>query len=225
MPRILIVEDEPAISYGLELDLKTEGYEVELVEDGETAVRRGREGAFDVIVLDLMLPKKDGFEVCRELRRGGIRTPILMLTARSQEAEKVMGLDLGADDYVTKPFSPKELRARVRALLRRGAGDEAEEPYRFSDVEVDFARGEVRRGGTVVEMTPLEFKLLGAFVKNRGRVLSRSRLLDLVWGPGTFVTDRVVDNYIVTLRRKLEPEPALPRLLMNVRGQGYRFDG
>jgi DNA-binding response OmpR family regulator len=225
MPRILIVEDEPAISFGLELDLKTEGYDVELVDDGEAAVRRGREGGFDLIVLDLMLPKKDGFEVCRELRRGGARTPILMLTAKSQEAEKVMGLDLGADDYVTKPFSPKELRARIRALLRRGAAEEAEDRYSFSDVEVDFVRGEVRRGGKALDMTPLEFRLLGTFVKNRGRVLSRDRLLDLVWGAGTYVTQRVVDNYIVTLRKKLEPEPAAPRLLVNVRGQGYRFDG
>jgi DNA-binding response OmpR family regulator len=225
MSRILIVEDERAISFGLELDLKTEGYDVEVVEDGETAVRRGREGSFGLIVLDVMLPKKDGFEVCRELRRSSIHTPILMLTAKSQEAEKVMGLDLGADDYLTKPFSPKELRARIRALLRRGPAETSEKPYCFSDVEVDFTRGEVRRNGTVVEMTPLEFKLLGAFVKNRGRVLSRDRLLDLVWGTGTFVTERVVDNYIVTLRRKLEPEPGAPRFLVNVRGQGYRFDG
>jgi DNA-binding response OmpR family regulator len=225
MRRILIVEDEPAIAFGLEVDLKTEGYEVEVVEDGEAGARRGREGRFDLIVLDVMLPGKDGFEVCRELRRGGLKTPILLLTAKSQEAEKVMGLDLGADDYVTKPFSPKELRARVRALLRRGAAEDAGEVCRFSDVEVDFARGEVRRGRGVVEMTPLEFKLLGAFVKNRGRVLSRDKLLDLVWGAGTFVTERVVDNYIVTLRKKLEPEPAEPRFLVNVRGQGYRFDG
>jgi DNA-binding response OmpR family regulator len=225
MPRILIVEDEPAISFGLELDLKTDGYDVEIVEDGESAARRGREGAFEVIVLDVMLPKKDGFEVCRELRRAGIKTPVLMLTAKSQEAEKVMGLDLGADDYLTKPFSPKELRARIRALLRRGAAEASEKPYCFSDVEVDFVRGEIRRHGAIVEVTPLEFKLLAAFVRNRGRVLSRDRLLDLVWGTGTFVTERVVDNYIVTLRKKLEPEPRAPRFLMNVRGQGYRFDG
>jgi DNA-binding response OmpR family regulator len=225
MPRILIVEDEPAISFGLEVDLKTEDYDVELVEDGEAGVRRGREGAFDLIVLDVMLPKKDGFDVCRELRRGGVKTPILLLTAKSQEAEKVMGLDLGADDYVTKPFSPKELRARIRALLRRGAAEGQDERYCFSDVEVDFARGDIRRGGSVVEVTPLEFKLLGAFIKNRGRVLSRDRLLDLVWGADTYVTQRVVDNYIVTLRKKLEPEPAAPRFLVNVRGQGYRFDG
>lgn len=225
MPRILIVEDEPAISFGLELDLKTEGYDVEIVEDGESAVCRGREDAFALIVLDVMLPKKDGFEVCRELRRAGIKTPVLMLTAKSQEAEKVMGLDLGADDYLTKPFSPKELRARIRALLRRGAAEEAEKSYCFRDVEVDFVRGEIRRSGLVVELTPLEFKLLAAFVRNRGRVLSRDRLLDLVWGAGTFVTERVVDNYIVTLRKKLEPEPRAPRFLVNVRGQGYRFDG
>jgi DNA-binding response OmpR family regulator len=225
MPRILIVEDEPAISFGLELDLKTEDYEVEVVEDGEAGARRGREGTFDLILLDVMLPKKDGFEVCRELRRGGVKTPILLLTAKSQEAEKVMGLDLGADDYVTKPFSPKELRARIRALLRRGADEAPPERYCFGDAYVDFARGEVRRDGQVVEMTPLEFKLLVVFVKNPGRVLSRDRLLDLVWGAGTFVTQRVIDNYIVTLRKKLEPEPAPPRFFVNVRGQGYRFDG
>jgi DNA-binding response OmpR family regulator len=224
MPRILIVEDEPAISFGLDLDLKSEGYDVEVVEDGEAAVQRGREGGFDLIVLDLMLPKKDGFEVCRELRRSGLEMPILMLTARSQDAEKVMGLDLGADDYVTKPFSPRELAPDPR-MLRRAAPEEQQERYGFSDVEVDFGRGEVRRGGKCVDMTPLEFKLLGAFVKNRGRVLSRDRLLDLVWGRDTYVTQRVVDNYIVTLRKKLEPEPAEPRFLVNVRGQGYRFDG
>jgi len=225
MPRILIVEDEPAISFGLELDLKTEDYEVELVEDGEAGLRRAREGAFDLILLDVMLPKKDGFDVCRELRRAGIKTPILLLTAKSQEAEKVMGLDLGADDYVTKPFSPKELRARIRALLRRGAEENQQERYCFNDVEVDFARGEIRRGGEVVEMTPLEFKLLVAFVRSRGRVLSRDQLLDLVWGADTFVTQRVIDNYIVSLRKKLEPEPTVPRVFVNVRGQGYRFDG
>lgn len=225
MPRILIVEDEPAISFGLQVDLQTEDYDVELAEDGEAGVRRGREGAFDLIVLDVMLPKKDGFDVCRELRRGGVKTPILLLTAKSQEAEKVMGLDLGADDYVTKPFSPKELRARIRALLRRGADEAQGEQYCFGDVEVDFARGEVRRSGEVVEMTPLEFRLLVAFAKNRGRVLSRDRLLDLAWGADTYVTERVIDNYIVTLRKKLEPEPAVPRFFVNVRGQGYRFDG
>ena len=224
MSRILIVEDEPAISYGLEVDFKKEGYDVEVVEDGETGLRRAAEGQFDLVVLDVMLPKRDGFEICRELRLGGNHTPILLLTARSQEAEKVIGLDLGADDYVTKPFSPMELRARVRALLRRGA-HESGELCRFGDVEVDVTRGEVRRGGRVVETTPLEFKLLCAFVKNRGRVMSRDRLIDTAWGVGTAVSERVVDNYIVTLRKKLEPVPGGPRYFVNVRGRGYRFDG
>lgn len=224
MSRILIVEDELAISYGLEVDFKKEGYEVEVAGDGETGLRRAAEGQFDLVVLDVMLPKRDGFEICRELRLSGNRTPILLLTARSQEVEKVIGLDLGADDYVTKPFSPMELRARVRALLRRGA-QESGELCRFGDVEVDVTRGEVRRARHVVETTPLEFKLLCAFVKNRGRVMSRDRLIDAVWGAGTAVSERVVDNYIVTLRKKLEPEPGEPRYFINVRGQGYRFDG
>jgi two-component system alkaline phosphatase synthesis response regulator PhoP len=225
MSRILIVEDDPAISFGLEVDLRTEGYEVELAADGEAGARRGKEGAFDLIVLDVMLPKKDGFDVCRELRRGGVTTPILLLTAKSQEAEKVMGLDLGADDYLTKPFSSKELRARLRALLRRAAPEATGELYRFADVELDQARGEVRRAGRPLDMTPLEYKLLCAFVRNRGRVMSRDKLIDEVWGHGNFVSERVVDNYIVTLRRKLEPDPSKPAFLVNVRGQGYRFDG
>jgi DNA-binding response OmpR family regulator len=222
--RILVVEDEPAIAFGLEADLKTEGYDVEVAGDGETATRRGREGKFDLILLDVMLPRKDGFEVCRELRRAGFKTPIILLTARSQEVEKVMGLEWGADDYVTKPFSPPELRARIKAVLRRTAGEE-EPAYRFGDAEVDFARCELRRDGKVVEITSLEFKLLAAFIRNRGRVLSRQRLLDEVWGPGMFITDRVVDNHIVALRKKIEPEPHAPRYLVNVRGLGYRFDG
>jgi len=224
MIRILVVEDEASICLALEDDLKMEGYEVEIVRDGETASRRAREQAFDLILLDVMLPGKDGFEVCRELRRAGLRTPILMLTAKTQEAEKVLGLELGADDYVTKPYSPRELRARIKALLRRAAG-ELPDVYRFGDVEVDFARYEVRRAGRRIELTPTEFKLLAAFVRRPGRVLTRDQLLDEVWGHGVFVTDRVVDNQITNLRKKIEPEPSRPRYLFNVRGVGYRFDG
>lgn len=224
MARILVVEDEPGIALGLEDDLKLEGYEVEVARDGETASRLARERPFDLILLDVMLPRKDGFEVCRELRRAGLRTPILMLTAKTQEAEKVLGLELGADDYVTKPFSPRELRARIKALLRRAAGD-MPELYRFGEVEVDFTRGELRRAGKPIEVTPLEFKLLTAFIRNRGRLLTRQQLLDEAWGPGTFVTDRVVDNQIVSLRRKIESEPGQPRYLVSMRGMGYRFDG
>jgi two-component system alkaline phosphatase synthesis response regulator PhoP len=224
MTRILVVEDEPGIALGLEEDLTLEGYGVEVVRDGEAAVRRAREGHFDLILLDVMLPRKDGFQVCRELRRGGIHTPIILLTARSQEAEKVLGLQLGADDYVTKPFSPLELRARIEAVLRRAAGVPAAETFRFGDVDVDFARCELRRGGQVVEITPVEFKLLATFIRNRGRVLSRQQLLDLVWTDAT-CGDRVVDTHVSNLRKKIEEQPAEPRYLASVRGMGYRFDG
>ena len=224
MKRILVVEDESSIAYGLQLDLQGEGYDVEIEADGKSALRRARSEAFDLILLDVMLPGKDGYEVCRELRRGGSKTPIIMLTARTQEAEKVMGLEIGADDYVTKPFSPRELRARVKAALRRGADDELP-VRRFGDAEVDFGRCELRRAGRPVELTALEFKLLAALVRNGGKVLSRDRLLDLVWGRGKFVTDRVVDNHIVTLRKKVEPDPSAPRYIISVRGMGYRFDG
>jgi two-component system alkaline phosphatase synthesis response regulator PhoP len=223
MKRILVVEDEPSIAFGLRLDLQNEGYAVDVEGDGERALERATRDAYDVILLDVMLPRKDGFEVCRDLRRAGCRTPIIMLTAKTQEAEIVMGLDQGADDYVTKPFSPRVLRARVKAALRRSDEGDAG-VYAFGDLEVDFGRGELRRGGRPVALTALEFKLLAAFVRHRGRLLNRGQLLDLVWGSDTFVTDRVVDNHVVTLRKKIEPDPVRPRYLLNVRGLGYRFD-
>src|SRR5262245_54103223 len=164
MTRILVVEDESGIALGLEDDLRLEGWDVELVADGAVASKRAREQQFDLILLDVMLPGKDGFDVCRELRRAGLQTPIIMLTAKAQEAEKILGLDLGADDYVTKPFSPKELRARIRAALRRKTESDKPNVYRFGDVEVDSARCELRRAGTVVETTATEFKLLSAFI-------------------------------------------------------------
>jgi DNA-binding response OmpR family regulator len=224
MVRILVVEDEPPLALGLEDDLKLEGYEVEVVRDGETASRRAQERPFDLIILDVMLPRKDGFEVCRELRRAGLRTPVILLTAKTQESDKVLGLELGADDYVTKPFSPRELRARVKAALRRAAG-EMPEIYRFGDLEMDFTRCELRRAGRAVEMTPIEFKLLAAFIRQRGHTLSRDKLLDEVWGRETFVTDRAVDTHITNLRKKIEPQPSEPQFLISVRGMGYRFDG
>jgi two-component system alkaline phosphatase synthesis response regulator PhoP len=224
MTRILVVEDEPELALGLEDDLKLEGYEVEVARDGHTAAERALNQPFDLIILDVMLPGKDGFDVCRQVRRAGLSTPIIMLTAKTQGSDKVLGLELGADDYVTKPFSPRELRARVKALLRRALG-ELPEIYRFGDVEVDFARREVRRGGKAVDVTPIEFKLLAAFVRRRRRVLSRDQLLDEVWGRGTFLTDRVVDTHITNLRKKIEPEPSEPRYVISVRGIGYRFDG
>jgi DNA-binding response OmpR family regulator/predicted Ser/Thr protein kinase len=226
MAHILVVEDEPAIALGLEDDLTLEGYHVTVVGNGETASHRGRDERFDLILLDVMLPRKDGFTVCRELRRAGVRTPILMLTAKAQEAEKVMGLDLGADDYVSKPFSPHELRARVRALLRRSVSEpKSPDIYRFGPNELDVTRAELRRDGVALEATPLELKLLSVLVRNRGRLMTREYLLEQVWGRGVAVTDRVVDNQILALRKKIEPTPAEPRFLVSVRGMGYRFDG
>jgi DNA-binding response OmpR family regulator len=223
MSRILIVEDEPDIALGLEEDLKAHGHEVEVARDGDAALRRGREQAWDVILLDIMLPRRDGFEVCRELRRARIKTPIILLTAKTQEAEKVLGLELGADDYVTKPFSPRELRARIKAVLRRFEDDTAG-VYRFGDCEVDFDRAEIRRARKPVEATALEFRLLKALIRGRGRVLTREQLIQAAWGEGTNVVDRVVDTHILNLRKKIEPAPAAPQYLHSVRGIGYRFD-
>jgi DNA-binding response OmpR family regulator len=221
--RILVVEDEPGIAFALESDLESEGYGVKVAKTGEEGLRLGQSGEFDLILLDVMLPGKDGFEICRALRRSGSKTPIILLTAKAQEAEKVMGLELGADDYVTKPFSPRELRARIKAVLRRHAEPQSE-VFRFGDAEVDFARCEVRRGKRVVDLSALEFKLLSAFVRSAGRVLTRDQLLDAAWGGDVSVNDRAVDNHIVSLRRKLEPDPAHPRHFLNIRGMGYRFD-
>jgi DNA-binding response OmpR family regulator len=225
MSRILIVEDEPAIAFTLENDLEAEGYEIAVVADGVEAVRRALSEPFDLILLDVMLPNKDGFEVCRELRRGGLRTRIIMLTAKTQEAEKILGLDMGADDYVTKPFSPRELRARIRAMLRRTETEAGGEVHRFGSFELDLARFELRREGKRLEATHTELKLLTAFIRSRGRVLTREQLLEVVWGSGVFLTDRVVDYHIVALRKKIEDDPAAPRHLVSVRGVGYRFDG
>ncbi len=224
MPRILIVEDEPDIALGLAEDLSRHGCEVEIAGDGESAARLGAERKWDLILLDIMLPRKDGFEVCRELRLAGVHTPIIMLTAKTHEFDKIKGLDLGADDYITKPFSPRELRSRINAVLRRTAGDCAG-TYRFGDCEVDFDRGEIRRNGTPVEVTALEFRLLSALIRRRGRVLSREQLIDAAWGRNTFITDRVVDTHVLNLRKKIEPSPAKPQYLSSVRGMGYRFDG
>ncbi len=223
MARILVVEDEPDIALGLRRDLTLEGYEVEVAKDGESALERVRTGPVDLILLDVMLPGKDGFAVCRELRRSGQTMPIILLTAKAHEAEKVLGLELGADDYVTKPFSPMELRARIKAALRRGA-DDAQQVHRFGNFEVDMGRFELRCDGKAVDLTPTEFKLLATFIRHRRSVLSRQQLLDQVWGRDVFVTDRVVDTHIGNLRRKIEADPESPAFLISVRGVGYRFE-
>jgi two-component system alkaline phosphatase synthesis response regulator PhoP len=227
MSRVLVAEDEAALAFGLKLDLEAEGYRVETAGDGETALQRASTGDFDLILLDLMLPKKDGLEVLRSLRRAGVRTQVIILTARAQEAEKILGLETGADDYITKPFSPRELRARVRAALRRTTPTSASEPdmYAFADVEVDFTRHEVRRAGTPIDLTPIEFNLLATFCRNRGRALTREQLLDLAWGRGIAVTERVVDSHVVRVRKAIEPDPSNPRFIVSVRTVGYRFEG
>jgi len=222
--RILVVEDEEALAIGLEDDLKLEGYDVVVARDGLTAARLATTEAFDAIVLDVMLPGRDGLDVCRDIRRAGRRTPIIMLTAKAQESDKVLGLEIGADDYVTKPFSPRELRARLKAAIRRGGSDE-KATARFGDVELSFESCQVHRAGALVDLTTLEFKLLALFVRRAGRVLTRQQLLDEIWGAGTFVTDRVIDTHIANLRKKVEGQPDRPRHLVSVRGIGYRFDG
>lgn len=223
MSRILIIEDDHDIATGLRLDLEEEGYAVEVVADGLEAAGRAREPRWDLILLDVMLPRKDGFEICRELRRAKVKTPVLMLTAKTHEAEKVLGLDFGADDYVTKPFSPHELRARIRALLRRSAPD-LEALYSIQDGQIDFERAEVRRAGEAFDLTAIELKMLRQLVRNPGRIVSREQIIDEAWGRDVFVTDRVVDTHVMRLRRKIEPDPARPRHILSARGLGYRFE-
>lgn len=223
MHRILVVEDETGIAMVLEDDLRAEGFAVEVVADGQAAIERATTSTFDLILLDVMLPRKDGFAVCRELRALGIGTPIILLTARTLDTDKILGLDIGADDYVTKPYNPGELRARLKAVLRRTAAP-APERFTFGSIVVDFARREVLRDGAVVPMTPLEFRLLAVFVKHCGRALSRQRLIDEAWGRDVFVSDRVVDNQVTNLRKKVEHDASQPTHIQSVRGFGYRFD-
>lgn len=224
MARILIVEDEPDIVLSLQEDLRRQGYETDVATDGKQGIVRGKSGEWSLILLDVMLPKIDGFDVCRELRRAGVKTPIILLTARSREADKEVGLDSGADDYVTKPFSMRELRARIRAHLRRNSVA-PERVCRFGDCELDFDRAELKRAGERVDITAQEVRLLDVFVRNRGRVLSRDQLISAAWGPGMAITDRAVDTHVFNLRKKIEPEPKEPRFLIGVRGLGYRFEG
>ena len=224
MTRILVVEDEPTIAIGLQDDLEAEGYDVEVASDGDSGATKATSGVFDLILLDVMLPGKDGFTICRDLRARGFHTPIILLTARGQEPDKVLGLQLGADDYVTKPFSPRELIARIQAVLRRAARPAIGRVFQFADVHVDFSRHEISRGGQGVDLTPAEFKLLRVLIENRGEVLSLDRLLEEGWGKGIFLTDRVIYTHINNLRAKIEPDPRNPRHIVSVRGAGYRFD-
>lgn len=224
MKKILIIEDEESILMALEDNLRLEGYEVACAVDGAQGLLMAKEQKFDLIILDIMLPKMDGFEVCKHLRKDGINIPILMLTAKSQEIDKVLGLELGADDYVTKPFSPRELLARIKALLRRaGQSNRDIDKYRFGEIEVDFTRYEARKKGKLFYLTALEFDLLHFLIKHRSQVMSRDSILDEVWGRHVYVQPRTVDKHIADLRKKIEDNPSNPVHIIGVRGVGYKF--
>jgi DNA-binding response OmpR family regulator len=224
--RVLVVEDDSSIALGLRINLEAEGYLVELAGDGERALEIVREAAPDLIILDVMLPRMNGLEVLQTVRREGHRMPIIILSARTGEIDKVTGLELGAEDYVAKPFSLAELLARVRAALRRGA-PVAPPPslYTFGDVAVDIEGRSVRKAGELVEMTATEFDVLMCLVSSRGRVLSREDIFKKVWGPDHHGTPRTIDNFLQQLRAKLEADPQEPKYFQTVRGVGYRFDG
>jgi two-component system, OmpR family, alkaline phosphatase synthesis response regulator PhoP len=228
MSRILVVEDNPDLAYGLRNNLEIEGYQVEVVSDGAKGLTRAREAGPDLIILDLMLPGLDGFRVLRALRDEGRQMPILILTARGEEADKVRGLRLGADDYVTKPFGVLELLARVEALFRRAApvdgGNGGAPTVQFADIEVVPASRSVLRNGRPVSLTPKEFDLLLALVGRRGAVASRMELLREVWGYSAEVLSRTVDTHVAELRRKLEADPGEPRHILTVRKAGYRLE-
>jgi DNA-binding response OmpR family regulator len=225
--RVLVVEDDPSIAIGLRINLESEGYVVDVAEDGEAGLEMARSVDPDLIVLDVMLPKRNGLEVLHDLRAEGRTMPIIILSAKAAEMDKVAGLELGAEDYVAKPFSLAELLARVRAALRRGNAP-APSPRRgivFGDVEVDVAARNVKRSGEPVDMTAREFDVLVCLMNERGRVLSRDDIFRRVWGPKHHGTPRTVDNFIQQLRAKLEVDPQEPAYIQTVRGVGYRFDG
>jgi len=226
MKRILVIEDEPQMLLGLRDNLELEGYEVATAADGEEGLAKATSFSPDLVLLDVMLPRKNGFDVCRELRARAIATPIVMITARSQEADKVLGLELGADDYVTKPFSITELLARVRAVLRRTGGRPAtSDVYRIGDIEIDFRLHQARRGKQRVEFTAREFELLRYFVQHIGQVVTREQILNEVWGYEEFPTTRTIDNFVAKLRQKVERTAHAPEHILTIHGSGYKFVG
>jgi two-component system alkaline phosphatase synthesis response regulator PhoP len=223
--KILVVEDDPSILAGVRDTLEVEGYAVVTARDGEAGARLALSEDPDLIVLDVMLPRLSGIDVCRKLRENRIRGTILMLTARAAEQDKVRGFQAGADDYLTKPFSLVELLLRVKALLRRTKKAEDQlARIAFGDVELDFQKFEAKKQGKRIDLTPREFKIMRLFCENPGRVVTRNELLDKVWGYDTFPTTRTVDNHIVKLRKAIEDETGAPRYILSVRGVGYKFD-
>ncbi|MDP2320258.1 MAG: response regulator transcription factor [Acidobacteriota bacterium] len=228
MKKILVIEDEPQMRLGLRDNLELEGYEVETAADGDEGLQKAGTFSPDLVILDVMLPKKNGFDVCRDLRARSVGTPIVMLTARSAETDKVLGLELGADDYVTKPFSITELLARVRAVLRRsgaGAVKPAADVMRIGDIEIDFKLHQARRGKVRIEFTAREFDLLRYFVLHTGQVVTREQILNEVWGYEEFPTTRTIDNFVAKLRQKIEKSPHAPEHILTIHGSGYKFVG
>jgi len=224
MKRILIIEDDPAISKGLTDVLKEEHYEVVTEEDGEKGFKFAQNENIALIILDLMLPSKNGIEICSELRKKGINTPILMLTSKKEEMDKVLGLEVGADDYLTKPFSVRELLARVKALLRRKQElVKYIEEYSFGSVHIDFKKQTALKNNKPIELSTTEFKILKYFIEHEGEVVTRDNLLDKVWGYDVFPTSRTVDNYILSLRKQIEDNPSEPKRLLTVPKAGYKF--
>ena len=227
--KVLVVEDDEAMAVALRDGFAYEGYEVAVAREGLSGLHAAEHAALDLVILDVMLPKMSGLDVCKRLRGNGNNVPIIMLTARGQEIDKVLGLRLGADDYVTKPFSFLELLARVDAVLRRAGGPagcgKGAACYSFGDVTVDFKRHEARKGSDRLELTPREFRLLDFFVKHRGQVVTRDQLLDGVWGYTTVPFTRTVDTHVAKLRKKIEDVPAEPRFLVTVHRLGYKFLG
>ena len=224
MSKILIVEDEPDMVLGLKDNFEFEGYEVITASDGVQGLERARASKPDLLILDIMLPKLSGLEVCKTLRAEGFDKPVIMLTARGQEIDKVVGLELGADDYVTKPFSIRELLARVRAILRRTEGSKKRlSRYRFADVELDFEAYKAKKAGEALDLSPREFELLRYLIERRGETVSRDRLLEDVWGYESYPSTRTVDTHIAKLRAKIGDSGSEPRYIMTIHGVGYKF--
>jgi len=225
--KILIIEDEEDLIKGLKLNLSDEGYKVDCALTGPEGLRKAVEETPDLILLDIMLPGMDGLEVCRQLRQKKIAIPILMLTAKGDEIDKVVGLEIGADDYITKPFSIRELLARIKAHFRRTNRVEQKVPkiYSSGEVEIDFSHYKIRRDSKEWELTSLEMEILKYFIAHKGEVVSRDDLLDKVWGYDKYPTTRTIDNHILKLRKKIEKDPAHPIMILSLYGEGYRFTG
>ena len=226
MRKILIIEDEEIIRMALVDDFKHEGYLVDYATNGNEGFKRGMDTSVDLIILDIMLPEMNGFEVCKKLRMSGVKTPIIILTAKGQEIDRVVGLELGADDYVTKPFSPRELQARVRAIFRRTEKiieDVDKGIFEFKHLKVDFLQFECYNNGKLISLTKHEFDLLKYLIKNRGRVIKRDELLDEVWGDDVIVSSRTIDTHMANLRRKIEEDSSNPKIIKSIRGVGYKI--